>query len=381
MSSVPRAPLAEKLFRQLVGRSETADDVRRPTLLGDIATLTHTPVEDLVPVIEAFRRSDRSFLAPPEGELVPTTTIDITHESLIRQWPALKAWAAAEQADAEQYRRLEESGRLYRAGKAGLWGSPDLEIALEWRKRVKPSALWAGRHVPNGDFEGAMAFLAESERVAITEREAAIASVKAEEERRLRENTRLRRRSFISVAIALIALGGFGLAAWQGKIAADNAIEAAQNAEQAAESARLAEENRLAAEESARVAEQNLKDAQRNLEQAIGGQADYIVQTALARFSGGDEAQALAIAAEADLFSERYGRTEITARRMERLQRSLAVSRGVPLDTSGSDRGHAGHARLHRVGPVGRTCQPGRPVLGQYVGPRDRHQSLVRGTA
>ncbi|HWA18422.1 MAG TPA: hypothetical protein VG757_05445 [Devosia sp.] len=332
----PRAPIAEKLFRQLVGRSETADDVRRPTLLGDISTLTHTPIEELIPVIESFRRSDRSFLAPPEGELVASTTIDITHESLIRQWPALKAWAAAEQADAEQYRRLEESGRLHKAGKAGLWGSPDLDIALEWRRRVQPSALWAGRHVPNGDFEGAMAFLSESERVAASEREAAAAAIKAEEERRQRENQRLRRRSIISVAIALVALAGFGLAAWQGRIAAENEAQAKISAEQAAESARIAEENKLKAEENARVAQENLDEAQRNLEQAIGGQADYIVQTALARFSGGNEGQALAIAAEADLFSERYGRTDVTARRMDRLQRALSVSRGVPLDTLGA---------------------------------------------
>src|SRR5438105_5603041 len=47
-------------------------------------------------------------------------------------------------------------------GESALWQSPNLEMALDWRSRQQPTALWAKRY--GGDFALAMTFLAESEK-------------------------------------------------------------------------------------------------------------------------------------------------------------------------------------------------------------------------
>ena len=48
-------------------------------------------------MIDVFRDPSRSFLMPPAGEaLGAETVIDISHESLMRVWQRLDAWADEE---------------------------------------------------------------------------------------------------------------------------------------------------------------------------------------------------------------------------------------------------------------------------------------------
>ncbi len=92
----------------------------------------------------------------------PTTVLDIGHESLIRQWRRLKEWVEAEARSGETYRRLEQTAILWREKKAGLWGTPGLDIAIDWQEREKPNQPWANRY--GSDFKLAMEFLEESQR-------------------------------------------------------------------------------------------------------------------------------------------------------------------------------------------------------------------------
>jgi signal transduction histidine kinase/PAS domain-containing protein len=154
--------IAEALFRSLTERGADGRDIRRPTPLRSVAEVAGVPVERVVPVVEAFRHPRLSVLAPlPPTPLEPETILDISHESLIRQWQRLRAWAEAESSSAEMYRRLEGTASLFRMNRAGLWDSPDLDFALEWKARERPNAAWACRY--GGDFDGAMLFLSESQ--------------------------------------------------------------------------------------------------------------------------------------------------------------------------------------------------------------------------
>ena len=86
------------------------------------------------------------------------TTLDISHESLIRQWQTLNTWVAAEAESARQYQRLEDAAkrRQQRAG-AELWRGVDLENARVWKEHEKPTEAWAARY---GDaYQLAMDFL------------------------------------------------------------------------------------------------------------------------------------------------------------------------------------------------------------------------------
>ena len=152
----------EKIFKALTDKGTDARGIRRPSSLGTLCSLAGASQEEVVQVIEVFRKPSRSFLMPPQPELLDQQTIiDISHESLMRVWERLKAWAHEEAQSAQVYRRLSETAALHAAGRAGLWRDPELQLALEWREREKPTQAWAG--LQGGSFAQAMNFLAQSE--------------------------------------------------------------------------------------------------------------------------------------------------------------------------------------------------------------------------
>jgi tetratricopeptide (TPR) repeat protein len=155
--------LAQTLFRALtVSEGASGRDVRRPTELRTVAEIAGVPPDDLLPVIEAFRAPGRNFLTPfPPTPLRPRTTIDISHESLIRQWVKLREWARLEFQSAETYRHLETSAALWKQGHEEPMRMPYLGVVLAWRERERPNAAWAARY--GGDFDTAMAFLNRSQ--------------------------------------------------------------------------------------------------------------------------------------------------------------------------------------------------------------------------
>ena len=102
--------IAEIMFRALTERSGPRRDTRRPVSLQTVAGIAGVDMEQVIPVIEVFRRADRSFVMPPEGHpLTAETVIDISHESLIRQWQRMKEWVEKEARSAEQLRYVASS--------------------------------------------------------------------------------------------------------------------------------------------------------------------------------------------------------------------------------------------------------------------------------
>ncbi|MDM8563138.1 hypothetical protein QUF54_07275, partial [Candidatus Marithioploca araucensis] len=181
--------IAKILFRSLSGGDSLHRDTRRPVKLECVAEIAQEPWQNVAVVVEVFRKEGRSFLMPQLGQaLVADTVIDISHESLIRQWQQLKEWTKKEAEDAELYQRLESSACRWEKEQAALWRNPELEFALTWREETKPTIPWAKRY---GEDEGkhfdlAMRFLAESEKEQQREQQ--------EKERALQEKEAARRR-------------------------------------------------------------------------------------------------------------------------------------------------------------------------------------------
>ncbi|HEV2955355.1 MAG TPA: tetratricopeptide repeat protein [Xanthobacteraceae bacterium] len=156
--------LAQILFRALTqGEGTAGRDVRRPTTLAKLAAIAEAPVGVVTSVIEAFRAPGRNFLTPSAPDpLRPDTVIDISHESLIRQWVKLRQWVREEYQSAEIYRDVERSAKQWRIGLHNLLSKVDLVVARNWRKTEHPNAAWAERY---GDaFDLAMNFIRKSER-------------------------------------------------------------------------------------------------------------------------------------------------------------------------------------------------------------------------
>ncbi|VFM95427.1 MAG: WD40 repeat [Candidatus Kentron sp. G] len=211
--------VAEIMFRALTEHGG-GRDTRRPTPVGEIAHLAGVKSNEISAAAQPFRREGRSFLMPPAGqELTADTTLDITHEALIRQWQRLKDWTGGEGKQAELYRRLADAARRKLQGEGALWIDPDLQIALNWRAENDPKPAWAERY--GGDFERAMEFLDES-RAAREAREMAQA---AQKQRELRRTRRVAVGAFLGLLVAV------GLALWANG-ERGRALEAEQIAEE-----------------------------------------------------------------------------------------------------------------------------------------------------
>jgi WD40 repeat protein len=214
--SARQQQICEKLFKALTDKANDPRGVRRPSKLGTLCALAEAKPDEVKQVIEVFRQPSRSFLMPPVGETLEVEgVIDISHESLMRVWERLKTWASEEAESVGKYRRLVETATLHQQNKAGLWGDPDLQDTLNWKKANDPNEEWAARYYPG--FETAIEFLRASEE-------------KRDREQKVKQQ---RRRLRVAISFALVGLLLFAFAfysyvkATAAKKAAIAAIEAA----------------------------------------------------------------------------------------------------------------------------------------------------------
>ena len=85
---------------------------------------------------------------PPKRELTDNTVIDISHESLIRQWKTLSNWVNEEAESSKIFLRLAESAQLHGNNKKDYLFGLELDQYSEWREQYKPDmADWTyGAH-------------------------------------------------------------------------------------------------------------------------------------------------------------------------------------------------------------------------------------------
>jgi WD40 repeat protein/ABC-type dipeptide/oligopeptide/nickel transport system ATPase component len=164
--------IAEMLFRCLTERSLEKRDTRRPVRIQEVADIAEVHPEQVIAVIQVFSNPACSFIKlPAHQELKADDVMDITHESLIRQWQKLSQWSEKEAACADTYRRLLKTAQLWQKEKAELFRKLDLEIALKWQSEHHLNHHWAARY--GGDYELAMTFLTKSQELHEQEQAAA----------------------------------------------------------------------------------------------------------------------------------------------------------------------------------------------------------------
>ena len=245
--------IAETLFKRLTDRGADNREVRRPTQLGEICAVADAELEEVVAVIDAFRALRRSFLMPPAGKtLSESSVIDISHESLMRNWPRLQEWVAQEDRSATIYRRLSETATLHQQGRANYLRDPELTIGLTWLRERTPNSVWAERYAPN--FDEAVAFL---EASADAREEEAVTKERAKK----REINRLRTflvllggLSLLTGSAAVYAFNQQQEATIQAAIAIQKETEAIDEKENANEQRKIAEQERIKAEEQEGIA-------------------------------------------------------------------------------------------------------------------------------
>jgi len=161
--SSPEQLLAQRVFRALTDRVSDSRGIRRPTTFGALVEITGATPSELRKVLEVFRHPDCSFLTPPSPlELLDSTVLDLSHESLMRVWKRLGRWIDEEVAAAELYKRLNADAARHAQQTMGFWGEPELSLALKWRNELHPNETWAERYASG--FNATMVFLDESEQ-------------------------------------------------------------------------------------------------------------------------------------------------------------------------------------------------------------------------
>lgn len=232
--------IAEVLFKSITEKSTDSRGMRRPGKLGLIAQLADADEEEMIAVVEHFRKPGRSFLMPPHTvALNSESVIELSHESLMRIWTRLNSWVDEEFESAQMYKRLSDAAAMYQIGKTGLWRPPDLQLALNWQKKQRPTREWAQRY--DEAFERAIVFL-DTSRITY---EAELKNQELQQKRMLR---RARATAVILGIAAVIALL-FLVFAYIQKVEADNQTRLAEAREkEAAQQRTIAEQRQREAE-------------------------------------------------------------------------------------------------------------------------------------
>lgn len=244
--------IAEVLFKNITEKNQNNRGMRRPCRLGLVAELAEASEEEVIKVVDHFRRAGRSFLMPAANiPLDSDSMIELSHESLMRIWSRLETWVEEEFESASQYKRLSEAAAMYQIGKTGLWRPPDLQLALNWQKKQNPTREWGQRY--DEAFERAIVFL-DTSRITYE------AELKNQEmmQKRVLQRTRA---TAVILGIAFIVAILFFVFAYLQKLQADaDKIRADQNRILAEEQTKIAKENQLRAEAQEKIVrEQNLK--------------------------------------------------------------------------------------------------------------------------
>ncbi|HMJ25733.1 MAG TPA: tetratricopeptide repeat protein [Pyrinomonadaceae bacterium] len=266
--------IAEILFKALTERGSDNREIRRPTCLKDICEIANASAPEVSAVIEIFRAPGRSFLMPPAGvPLEPETVIDISHESLIRNWKRLMHWVKDEAESARTYRRLAGAATDYHQGAGGLLDDVTLQNVLTWRESSKPGRAWGVRYHP--EYNTAMAYL----ELSTLARDAHIHEEEERERLKLetarafadKQQRAARRMRWLTAGMAVMFVLAFAAAVW-GFDAQRTAIRLKNEAEQSAKRAREAQTGALLSAKEAQAAqakaEKSAQDAQREKDNA-----------------------------------------------------------------------------------------------------------------
>jgi hypothetical protein len=144
-------PWVERMFRCLTTFQGTRA-IRRPARVCDLEAILNAEAPParahLHRVIAAYADPQNSLVVAP-GVLKPDSTVDISHESLIRNWGRLRDWLRDEAGFVDWYASAARAADKYRLGQAETWRGDDLARARKYIQHGPWNAAWAAFSVPD----------------------------------------------------------------------------------------------------------------------------------------------------------------------------------------------------------------------------------------
>lgn len=255
--------IVRMVFQALTDSGSDQKGGRRPTKLKDICNMARainaTP-DEVNAVINLFREVETSFIMPPVNtNLYPELMLDISHESLMRNWTLLRNWIHDETDAAGKYKKLNDSREQFeRDGETYLRGSLLNEIH-EWQQTGLYNEFWAMRYtraVAGKDqeeekqkiYQANLVYLKQCLDVVEAEKRADQELAEKERTRILREKKRNFRLAIIGLVAAVLSIssGAYGIIQSQ-KVAASKIEMGKAEARRIAKEAERDRQNALAA--------------------------------------------------------------------------------------------------------------------------------------
>jgi len=282
--------IAETLFKSITEKNLENQGMRRPCKIGLVAELADASETEVIKVVEHFRQPGRSFLMPGvHVALNVNSIVELSHESLMRIWNRLSSWVEEEFESAHMYKRISDASAMYQIGKTGLWRPPDLQLALNWQKKQRPTRSWAQRY--DVAFERAIVFL-DTSRITYE------AELKNQEMLQRRILRRARVTNIILAIFLVVAIFFFFYGLTQQFKAEKNAVQALEAAKRAEVSKNEAVKQRTVAEEKTRLADQQQKQIRQQNDQLQKTNDEIKVALAQAEFEKARAEKNLQIANE-----------------------------------------------------------------------------------
>ncbi len=191
-----------RIFKRLTDTDSSQRRVRSPARISELVEATGQDRDIVGAIVTRFQEDGRNFVYRAADGKPDDPRIDISHESLIRQWGSLTKWVDDESQSRDIYRDLVARAHRREAGQAALLYDPELKLKFDWRTKERPSAGWAQRYSSDaGDFKAAIAFLDDS----ILERSRALGDMV------LARRWRSAWAPALAVLVILLAAGGYSL--------------------------------------------------------------------------------------------------------------------------------------------------------------------------
>jgi energy-coupling factor transporter ATP-binding protein EcfA2 len=263
--------IAEIVFKNITEKNQDNQGMRRPGRISEIAELAGATDEEVIYVVDQFRKPGRSFLMPGSQVLLADhSLVEISHESMMRIWTRLSGWVDDEFESSQMYKRLSDASAMYQIGRTGLWRPPDLQLALNWQKKQNPTRTWAQRY--DEAFERAIVFL-DTSRITY---EAELKNQEMLQKRMLRRA----RVTNIVLSLAFIVAMVFFFFGLTQRIDAEKKADLADQARQEAE---VAKNDAIAQEKVALQAAEQLQEQQNEINEKNKRLEEALKQTQIAK--------------------------------------------------------------------------------------------------
>lgn len=253
----------ELIFKSLTERGAENKGLGRTCSIQELSGIAKVEVDDIIRILTIFSQKEIGFLETDSSDLRPETFVQLSHVSIMRAWDKLRKWVDDEAISGQMYKQLSKASASYQIGRAGLLQTPDLQFAINWREKQKPTLVWAQRYSPA--FERTMVYLRTS--LAAFEAEETLKKVQARKAiRKVRSlSIVLGTTAVLAILVTIYAQVLRRNAENQKRLALEQMVEADSKSDKAEKISKEALEDKLHAEIAANDAEkEKLQTLQEN---------------------------------------------------------------------------------------------------------------------